>query len=46
MGNVTVSFVGDIATHYIILFFYCIGSVVKKAWQAVQKIVALEAESL
>jgi len=25
MGNATVSFVGDMATHYIILFFFAMG---------------------
>lgn len=44
MGNATVSFVGDMATHYIILFFFK-WECCQKAWQTVQKTVALEAES-
>ena len=44
MGNAIVSFVGDMATHYII-FFYCIRSVVKRIAQTIQQTIALEVES-
>ena len=41
MGNATVSLLGDLTTHYIVLF-YCIGSVVKRFWQTVSLLSLLE----